>query len=122
MALVDRPINNLQLHLAWFNSQKPQVPPVGQNLVSTLNTANLPDVVSTTVLPTGRDKTVMPTPANMRNSTLAAPRRSEMTPRRQDSHQTSSAPSTNVVGKSVVDRFKNHVARQGNRHCIWLTA
>lgn len=30
MALVEKPRNNLQHHLAWFVSQKPQIPPRGQ--------------------------------------------------------------------------------------------
>src|SRR5205085_11854283 len=30
MAAVARPRNNLKEHLAWFNSQQPQIPPQGQ--------------------------------------------------------------------------------------------
>src|ERR1700738_3941430 len=132
MALVEHPRNNLQQHLAWFNSTKPQVPPgrgLGDSLPTTTTTANplprtLLSQVGRTVQPSAAsapETATMPTPANMRNSTLAAPRRSEVTPRHRDiqdievvSPETLSKLSTYVLRKTVTDRFKNDIVRQGS--------
>jgi hypothetical protein len=85
MAVVDRPRNNLQQHLAWFNSHRPQVPPRGEAQPLTAITLNIQtaafNVVATQPLPPVQNhvpiESTMPTPTNVGASTTAGPRRSE---------------------------------------------
>jgi hypothetical protein len=131
MAIVNGPRNNLQQHLAWFNTQKPQVPPRGEN--PPVNTpqavviANLPPVVVNPVVShpaaASRNNTTgaaaessMPTPANLRNSKLAAPRRSDPNPKKQENETVSPeipAAPTFSKGNSLVDKVKNDWTQQG---------
>jgi hypothetical protein len=124
MAVVGgRPRNNLQQHLSWFNSTKPQIPPVaqGREYTATVDTSRLEgEVPSTVPLPTvpirqsrpvdslGSTET-MPTPANMRSTTLAAPRRSDPIPRIAEveviSSETTLSISRNISGRSKLDRL-----------------
>ena len=113
---VDGPRNNLQQHLAWFNSQTPQIPPRGQRQPLTTSNINLSTHTVNTVTrqplsiqnPLSRAAN-MPTPANMRNSTLIAPRRSEMKPKVQEIEIVSfESPSTSdtITGKVIADKVK----------------
>jgi hypothetical protein len=87
MAVVNKPRNNLNEHLTWFNSQKPHIPPRAQGpqhqQTQVVNAINLPVAVpnnspvlqlrppvqnSTTT--SQRDLSVVPTPANIRNPTV----------------------------------------------------
>ena len=116
MAAVDRPRNNLQQHLAWFNSQKPQIPPRGQRLPLTTNniiaSSASVNIAVTQLLPVQNPLTrapIMPTPANMRNSILTAPRRSETKPKLQEIEIVSfESPSTSqsFTGKVIAERVQ----------------
>jgi hypothetical protein len=129
MALVERPRNNLQQQLVWFNAQKPQAPPLGPNTALSTVITNV-QAAALTSIPHGRTvqpsaassqpPATMPIPANMRSSTLVAPRRSDVNVRRQDiqdiqviSTHTVPEVSTNVSGKGAVDRFRHDVSRDG---------
>ena len=113
MAAVDWPRNNLQQHLSWFNSQKPQIPPRGQrqplttsNINSTLNTVTTQPLSIQN--PQSRAPN-MPTPASMRNSTLTAPRRSETKPKVQEIEIVwceSPSTSNTITGKVITDKVK----------------
>ena len=126
MAVVNTPRNNLQHHLAWFNTQKPQVPHRTQNphprVQQTVPIATLPPVLVNPEIsqPTATNQndtahasvesSSMPTPANLRSSKLAAPRRSEPKPKRQENeHIYPEVPSASAVsrGNSLVQRVKN---------------
>ena len=114
MAAVDRPRNNLQQHLLWFNSEKPQIPPCGQRLPLTANNiipSNPP--VNTAVTqslpvqnPLTRAPIIMPTPANMRNSTLTAPRRPETKPNLQEVEVVSFESPISVAGKTIAENVR----------------
>ena len=116
MAAVDQPRNNLQQHLAWFNSQKPQIPPCGQRLPLTANNvipSSAPvNTAITRPLPvqnTLATAPAMPTPANMRNSTLIAPRRSETKPKLQEIEVVSfESPSTSktAIRKTIAEEVR----------------
>ena len=132
MAVVNKPRNNLQQHLAWFNTQKPQVPPRTQtphpSLQQVVTVANLPPVVANLIVPqpitvshnetTGgtTESSLMPTPANLRSSKLAAPRRSDPNPKRRETESVVTdvpAPSSVLKVNSLVDRVRNDWAQQG---------
>jgi hypothetical protein len=139
MAIVNTPRNNLQQHLAWFNTQKPQVPPRGDNLhpstPQAVVVANLPPVVVNPVVSqpaaASRNNTTgaapesssMPTPANLRNSKLAAPRRSDPKAKKQENETASPeipTASTFSKGNLLVERVKNDWTQQGTH--LALTA
>ena len=101
MALVDRPKNNLQQHLAWFTSHKPQIPPKGYevqcsqaNAAYTCSTPVMPatnSVVPLTAagLPSSNSRPSQATgnrtiPANLADSVLASPRRLETEIKRRE--------------------------------------
>lgn len=133
MAVVNRPRNNLEHHLAWFNTQKPQVPPRTQNphpslQQQTVAIANLPLVLVNPEIPqptaTNQNDTAraqvesssMPTPANLRSSKLAAPRRSEPKPKKQEKENIyPEVPAASAVlrGNSLVERVKNDWVQEG---------
>ena len=116
MTAVDKPKNNLQQHLAWFNSHNPQIPPRGQRLPLTANNIILSsasvNTAITQLLPVQNPLTrapIMPTPAHMRNSTLTAPRRSETKPKLQEIEVVSfESPSTSktVKEKTITEKVK----------------
>lgn len=133
MAVVSTPRNNLQHHLAWFNTQKPQVPPRTQSshrsLQQTVAIANLPPVlvnpeISQPIAANRNDtarspieSSSMPTPANLRSSKLAAPRRSEPKPKKQQENENiyPEVPAASAVfrGNSLVERVKNAWVQEG---------
>jgi hypothetical protein len=129
MALVERPRNNLQEQLAWFNAQKPQVPPLGQNTALSTVLTNVQATALTSIpqprtfqpsAASSQPPATMPVPTNMRSSTLVAPRRSDVNIRRQDiqdiqviSTHTVPEVSTDVSRKSVVERSRHDVSRDG---------
>ena len=132
MAIVNGPRNNLQQHLAWFNTQKPQVPPRGENPpVNTPQPVAVPNPPPVVVNPVvsqraaaSRNNTTgaaaesasMPTPANLRNSKLAAPRRSDPKPKKQENETVSPeipAAPTFSKGNSLVEKVKNDWTQQG---------
>jgi hypothetical protein len=117
MAVVDRPRNNLQQHLAWFSSHRPQIPPRGEAQPLTTITLNIQtaafNVAATQPLPPVRNRVpielTMPAPTNMGPSTVAAPRRSETRPKVQEIEFLSfDSPdnSQHVAGKTAAETLR----------------
>lgn len=133
MALVDTPTNNLQEHFAWFNSQKPQIPPGGEKLhYSQLPPATISNIPTTIPInpssqqvaldvqrssnPSTQIPATMPEHTDMRNSISIAPRRSEPKPESEDveivSFETAGDSST-IVGNYSVERIGNDANSEG---------
>jgi hypothetical protein len=96
MTLLDRPKNNIHLHITWFNAQKPQIPrpsteerkdyaqtsAIGDNLLDSVTART----VATQVVPpihapmslAHREALNIPTPTNIRDTPAAAPKLPEL--------------------------------------------
>jgi hypothetical protein len=128
MAAVARPRNNLQEQLAWFNSQKPhipprgpqaqypQMPPVNTTLPAIATTAK-PQVQVPDLYPALRseDTVNVPTQPLIRNSSIPVPKRAEARMETQKVEVITSEetliPSTARVG--ALERVKSDAARLG---------
>jgi len=113
MAVVDIPRNNLQQHLAWFNSHRPQVPPRGEAqpltaIILNMQTAAF-NAAATQPFPPLQNRVTMESTVPTNNSTVVAPRRSETKPKvREIEFVSFDSPdnSQHVAGKAAAEALK----------------
>jgi len=127
MTAVARPRNNLQQHLAWFNSQKPHIPPQGLRIEyaqTSLANAVVPIATNTVYpqvqmpdsYPSARLEPALEIPTQpLRNPPVSMAKKTA--PQRQQEEvevvATEETPLPTTVREGALERFKHNIARTG---------
>lgn len=128
MTAVARPRNNLQQHLAWFNSQKPHIPPQGQQVeYAQASLANAVVPISTGTVnpqvqmpdsypPVQREPSLsVSTQSVARNPNLLMPRKTAIQRQQEEVEvvATEETPLPNIVREGAMQRIKQDTAHTG---------
>ena len=126
MTAVARPRNNLQQHLAWFNSQRPHIPPPGQTTEyagASVATAAIP-IPPSTIYPQlpipdftvrAERQNSAPTQPLTRNPLNPMPKRTESCRKQEEVEVIATEETTlpNTVREGALERIKRDIGSMG---------